>query len=116
MSTRQHIAIAFASLLTASAITAPAIAGPSAQHLSAASTHSAAASVHAGASVVKGAAAVAAVPFVAVGVSGMASAAAGSALHEFANEPLRIGHEVIHTEVNKTPTPAQQMGKAGDKS
>ncbi len=94
-------------LLLATGLNAtPAIAGPLSQHSSAASTHSAAASVHAGAAVVKGAAAIAATPLIAAGVSGMASAAAGSALHEFASEPLRIGHEVLHTSPGSKPAPA----------
>ncbi len=116
-------ALALATLLAASTLTSPAIAGPSAQHLSAASTHSAAASVHAGTAVVKGVAAVAATPLIAVGASGMASAVAGSELHKYANEPLRVGHEVLHSNpgnssgtvgtktINKptTPNPAEQM-------
>lgn len=107
----QTKAIFLAAILGSSIIATPVFAGP-ATHLSAASTHSAAASAHAGAAVVKGVAAVAATPLIVVGASGMASAVAGSALHEFANEPLRIGHKVLHTHPkNKTatPSPAEQM-------
>ena len=103
--------IILAGMICSSIFAAPVFASPAA-HLSAASTHSAAASAHAGAAVVKGAAAVAATPLIVVGASGIASAAAGSALHEYANEPLRIGHKVMHTHPkNKaaTPSPTEQM-------
>jgi len=107
-----HNTLILAALLTTCSFCTSAIAGPSAQHLGAASTHSAAASAHAGTAVVKGLAAVAATPLIAVGAAGIASAAAGSTLHDFANEPLRIGHEVLHTNPNDkrtTPDPAEQM-------
>jgi hypothetical protein len=49
---------------------------------------------------------------IAVGGSALVSAAAGSALYEFASEPLRVGHQVIHTPpaIKETPSPAEQMG------
>ena len=104
---------ALIALLSAFSFTATATAGPSAQHVGAASSHSAAAVAHSGTAAVKGASAVAAVPLIAVGGSAMVSAAAGSALYEFASEPLRVGHQVIHTAppaTKQTPTPAEQMG------
>ena len=103
---------ALIALLSAFSFTAPTAAGPSAQHLGAASSHSAAAVAHSGTAAVKGVSAVAAVPLIAVGGSALVSAAAGSALYEFASEPLRVGHQVIHTPpaIKETPSPAEQMG------
>jgi len=102
--------ILLATLLSAGTISTNAMAGPSSQHVGAASTHSAHASAHVGAAAVKGVSAVAAAPPIAVGSVGLASAAAGSALHEFANQPLPVGHEIVHT-APTTPSPADQMAK-----
>lgn len=109
-------AAALVTLLAALSFSAAAVAGPSAQHTGAASSHASAASAHAGTAVVKGVAAVAATPLIVVGASGMASAVAGSALYDYASEPLKIGHEVIHTappNAKTTPTPAEEMAGAG---
>lgn len=104
---------ALIALISAFSVSTTAVAGPSAQHIGAASSHSAAAVAHSGTAAAKGVSAVAAVPLIAVGGSAMVSAGAGSALYEFASEPLRVGHQVIHTAppaTGKTPNPAEQMG------
>ncbi len=104
MKIRQFILSVFAGL----ALSTAAVAGPSSQHSSAALAHSVQGSAHAGAAVIKGAAAVAAVPLLVAGAAGQASTAAGEALLEEANRPLKIGHQVLQ----KTPTPAQMMDQA----
>jgi len=113
-SLKTPLAVSLAAMLAAS--TSSVFAGPS-QNLSAASTHASAASTHtAGAlansaiAVGKVAAIVVATPLVVAGASGVASGVAGSALLEYASEPLPIGHKVIHTRPKPTtPNPAQQM-------
>lgn len=99
------------SLFAAVAFSTSAFAGPSSQHSGAAAAHSLAAASHAGSAVVKGSAAVAAVPLLAIGGLGQVSTAAGEALLNEANQPLKIGHAVVH----KTPSPADMMklNKAG---
>ncbi len=104
MKIRQYIF----SVIAALALSTTALAGPSSQHSSAAAAHSVQGSAHAGAAVIKGTAAVAAVPLLVVGASGQASTAAGEALLEEANQPLKIGHRVLQ----KTPTPADMMKQA----
>ena len=103
---------ALIALLSAFSLSTPATAGPSTQHVGAASSHSAAAVAHSGTAVVKGASAVAAIPLLVLGGSALVSAAAGSALYEFASEPLRVGHQVLHPPppaAQRTPNPAEQM-------
>ena len=110
-----NAATALIALLTALTLTTPVVAGAPAQHSGAASSHAIGAVAHSATAAVKGVSAIAAVPLIGAGASGMASAAAGSALHEFANEPLRVGHEIIHTSpqsARNTPTPAAQMANA----
>lgn len=93
------------SLVAAFAFSSSVFAGPSSQHSGAAAAHSLAGSAHAGAAVLSGTAAVAAVPLLVVGGSGQASTAAGEALLKKANQPLKIGHTIVH----KTPSPADMM-------
>lgn len=98
---------AIAAFLASFLLSCTSVAGPSTQHLGAASTHASIATAHGASAVIKGVAVVAAVPLLIVAGTGAVSGAAGSALTEFASEPLPIGNEVLH----ETPDPATVLGQ-----
>lgn len=107
MNIKQNITAIFASL----ALSCSACAGPSTQHLSTASEHATLASAHGTSTLIKGVASVAAVPLLVVGSAGVAIGTAGSAMVDFASQPLPLGDDHTTLESNTTPDPAVVIGK-----
>ncbi len=93
-------------LFAALTLSCTACASPSLQHTSNASEQATLALAHGSGSAVKGAASVAAVPLLVVGSAGLAVGSAGSALVEFASQPLPLGHTHETDKTNTTPDPS----------
>jgi len=109
MNLKKNIMAVFASL----ALSCAACAGPVSQNLSAAAEHSMVASGHGSGTLLQGASAVASVPLLVVGSAGVVIGSAGSAMAEFASEPLPLGEVADHDAQStpRTPDPATVLGR-----